>query len=258
MLDIKQIESFYPENLRPFRQNLLREYFQYKLLEIIYDSPWAGRLAFMGGTCLRIVHGMERFSEDVDFDNLGLNREDFEALSLSIHNQLGLLGYQAEVKTVFAGAFRCSVRISNVLYDTGLSGHKKSKILIQVDTEPQMYSYRPQEKLLNKFDIFLRIKAVPPEILLAQKIYAILNRPRTMGRDFYDTVFLLGRVKPDYGYLKVKAGIAGGVELRERLLTFCEQVDLQLMGRDVRPFLMSADDVKKVVFFKDYITGCEL
>ncbi|MBI5606638.1 MAG: nucleotidyl transferase AbiEii/AbiGii toxin family protein, partial [Deltaproteobacteria bacterium] len=46
MLELSQIESWYPEPLRPFKKNLLREYLQYKILEIIFTSPYANSLAF--------------------------------------------------------------------------------------------------------------------------------------------------------------------------------------------------------------------
>ncbi|GFP25527.1 hypothetical protein HKBW3S25_01007 [Candidatus Hakubella thermalkaliphila] len=47
MLDLKQIELFYPESLRPFKRNLLLEYLQYKILEIIFDSEFGEKLAFI-------------------------------------------------------------------------------------------------------------------------------------------------------------------------------------------------------------------
>ncbi len=61
MLDIKQIESFYPENLRPFKRNLLREYVQYKILETVYESDWSQKLVFTGGTAIHLLHGNTRF-----------------------------------------------------------------------------------------------------------------------------------------------------------------------------------------------------
>ena len=70
MLDLKQIESFFPENLKPFKRNLLREYLQYKILESVFDSRFGSRLSFMGGTATHIIHSNNRFSEDLDFDNL--------------------------------------------------------------------------------------------------------------------------------------------------------------------------------------------
>jgi len=92
MLDIKQIESFYPEQLRAFKKNLLREYLQYKILEAIFESPLADKLIFMGGTCIHIVHGGPRFSEDLDFDNPGIGRHDFKALSQRVKRTLELQG----------------------------------------------------------------------------------------------------------------------------------------------------------------------
>jgi len=71
MLDLRQIESFYPGTLRIFGRNLLREYLQYKILEIVYDSKFGKKLAFMGGTAIHMIHFNTRFSEDLDFDNLG-------------------------------------------------------------------------------------------------------------------------------------------------------------------------------------------
>jgi hypothetical protein len=52
MLNLNQIESFYPENLRIYKRNLLREYLQYVILDIIYSSEYGNRLVFMGGTAI--------------------------------------------------------------------------------------------------------------------------------------------------------------------------------------------------------------
>ena len=62
MLSLKEIKTFYPESLRPFERFILREYLQYKILEIIFESPFANKLAFLGGTCLRIIYDNSRFS----------------------------------------------------------------------------------------------------------------------------------------------------------------------------------------------------
>ena len=69
MISLHNIEQFYPENLRGFKRNMLREYLQFKILEIIFNSRLAPKLSFIGGTALRIVHENTRFSEDLDFDN---------------------------------------------------------------------------------------------------------------------------------------------------------------------------------------------
>ena len=257
MLDIKQIESFYPEYLKSFKKNLLREYLQYKILEIIFDSKFGEKLSFMGGTAARIIHSNTRFSEDLDFDNLGLNKKDFERLTKLIQRRLSLQGYATENKNVFKGVYRSYIRIPNILFENGLSGHKEEKMLIQVDTEPQGFYYRPDKIILNKFDVFLRINVVPVDILLAQKIYAIFNRKRAMGRDFYDAVFLFGKTKPNLDYLKLKLKVKDSADLKNRLLSKCKSFNFKQLAKDVEQFLFVPSDAKKVLFFYDYLQKYE-
>ena len=69
MLDFEQIQEQYPENLQRFERAILREYLQYKVLQAIFESNYASNLAFLSGTALRIVHGNNRFSEEIDLDN---------------------------------------------------------------------------------------------------------------------------------------------------------------------------------------------
>jgi len=258
MLDIEQIESFYPEYLRAFKKNLLSEYLQYKILEVIFDSKFGEKLSFMGGTATRIIHSNTRFSEDLDFDNLGLNKKDFEQLVELIQRKLKLEGYIPETKNVFKGAYRCYIRIVDLLFAYGLSGHKEEKLLIQLDTEPQGFEYQPDKVVINKFDVFLRINVVPIDILLAQKIYAIFKRRRAMGRDFYDAVFLFGKTRPNLDYLKLKIKIKDMADLKTRLLSKCENLDFKHLARDTEPFLFTPSDSKKVLYFCDYIRDMNL
>ena len=257
MLDIKQIETFYPEYLQAFKRNLLREYLQYKILELAFDSEFGERLSFMGGTATHIIHGNTRFSEDLDFDNLGLTKKEFEQLANSIQRRLQLEGYKVEIKNVFKGAYRCYIRIPDILFNNGLSKHKEEKLLIEIDTEPQGYTYSPEKVIINKFDIFLRINVVPMDILLAQKIYAIFKRKRAMGRDFYDAVFLFGKTKPDLGYLQLKLKIKNMADLKSKLLARCSKFNFKELAKDVEQFLSNPSDSKKVLFFYDYIKNYE-
>ena len=253
MLDIEQIESFYPEYLRAFKRNLLREYLQYKILETVFDSKFGKKLCFMGGTATHIIHGNTRFSEDLDFDNLGLTKGEFEQLASLIQKRLNLEGYKVEIKNVFKGAYRCYMRIPDILFENGLSKHREEKLLIQLDTEPQEFRYAPEKFIINKFDVFLRINVVPMDILLAQKIYAIFKRRRAMGRDFYDAVFLFGKTKPNLSYLQLKLKIKDMADLKNKLLAKCSKVNLKDLAKDVEQFLFNPSDSKKVLFFYDYI-----
>ena len=253
MLDIEQIASFYPENLRSFKRNLLREYMQHKILEIIFDSSYGNKLAFMGGTALRIVHANTRFSEDLDFDNRSIAKKEFEQLSVLIGKKLNLEGYSPDIKNIFRTAYRSSLRIPDVLYDNKISGHREEKLLINIDAEPQNFSYAPDKLIINKFDIFLRINVVPLDLLLSQKIYAIFARKRMMGRDFYDTVFLFSKIKPNFEYLSLKLKIQNMDELKKRLLQKCRTINFTILAKEISPFLFNTTDAKKILYFRDYI-----
>ncbi len=258
MLDLAQIESFYPESLRPFKRNLLREYLQYKILEMIYDSEFGAKLVFMGGTAIRIVHANTRFSEDLDFDNLGLSPDEVEHLTRLIQRRLELEGYEVEIKNVFRKASTCEIKILDVLFAYGLSGHRQEKLLIKLNAEAQGFSYPPDKTILNKFDVFLRINVAPADILLAQKIYAAFNRRRPVGRDFYDIVYLTGKTVPNIDYLRSKLKIKDDTDLKRRLLERCGGLDFEVLAREVEPFLFVPADAKKVLGFCKYIEGTGL
>lgn len=254
MLNLEVILEAYPPSLRKFKRFLLREYLQYKILEIVFsDSKYASRLSFLGGTCLRIVHNTGRFSEDLDFDNFNLSGNEFEDLSELIKKKLEEEGFEVEIRNVFKGAFRCYIRFPNLLFPLGLSGYKEEKILIQFDTQSQYFDFKPTSFILQKFEVFTEIFVTPLDLLLAQKCYAILNRTRSKGRDFYDVIFLFGKTKPNYQYLTLKTGIETPAELKEKLLGVCEKVSLVDMANDVKPFLFQANESRKVELFDRYI-----
>lgn len=254
MLTLREIQPFYPENLHRFPRFLLREYLQYKILEIIFESRYATHLCFLGGTCLRIVHGNNRFSEDLDFDNIDLNEDDFQNIAKEIEKQLEREGYEVELKTVLRGAWHCHFKFPGLLFEEGLSGHNEEKILIQLDTEPQHFNYDPDRHILNKFDVFTTILTTPLPLLMAQKIFAIINRKRNKGRDFFDLVFLMSHdIKPNYSYLDAKLSITGADALKKEILEKCGPLNMDEMANDVRPFLFEHSDTKKVLRFVDLI-----
>lgn len=254
MLRLDEIMGFYPETLYGHKDMLLREYLQYKILEVVYESEFGQKMVFMGGTCLRIVHGNQRFSEDIDFDNRGMSSGDFTKLSERVKRELELEGYQVEIRLVYKRAFHCHIRFPGLPFQEGLSGHQDQKILLQLDTEPQHYDYEPQPFLLNRFDVFTEVLTTPMPILLAQKIYAVINRKRNKGRDFYDIAFLMGKgIHPEMGYLKSKLGIEAEEELKAALLDKCRQLDMHEMALDVQPFLFKASDTRKVERFAQLV-----
>lgn len=259
MISLRQIKEAYPENLRAFDRFILREYLQYKILEIIFESEYATKLSFLGGTCLRIIYNNTRFSEDLDFDNFNLSSSEFESITKIVKNELIRLGYSVEMRNVEKGAFHCYIKFPELLYREGLSGHVEEKILIQLDTESHDFDYKPNQPIINKFDVFTQINSTPKSLLLAQKFFAVINRKRNKGRDFFDIVFLLGQnVTPNYNYLSLKININKAEDLRKLVVEKCSSLDMQEMANDVKPFLFNSKDVKKVALFTEYIKHVEL
>lgn len=259
MLSLEELKPFYPESLHNFERFIIREYLQYKILELIFESSYESKLAFLGGTCLRIVYNNSRFSEDLDFDNFNLSMNDFNEITQQVKTGLERLGYEVDLRNVLKGAYHCYIRFPELLYNEGLTKHKEERILIRLDTEPHNFHYKPDQPVLNKFDVFTQINSTPKDILLAQKFYAVINRKRNKGRDFFDIVFLLGLGEiPNYEYLSLKLGIDSSNELRQKIIEKCNKINMKEMAQDVSPFLFNKKDEKKILLFPDFIKQAKL
>ena len=71
MIQIEQIRNYFPVQIRGnsgFDKHILKEYLQLMILDYLSSTPTIQKMAFIGGTNLRLVKGIDRFSEDLDFD----------------------------------------------------------------------------------------------------------------------------------------------------------------------------------------------
>jgi hypothetical protein len=159
---------------------------------------------------------------------------------------LALYGYEVDVKSVIKTAFHLHVRFKGILYDQGISPHRDEVLAIKIDAEPQAYAMTPDKPVLNRFDVFSRIAVLPCATLLARKIACIFTRPRTMGRDIYDAIFLMGKTTPDMAYLAGKNGIADIQDLGKKLSARCRDIDFDRCTTEVAPFLFYPGDAERV------------
>jgi hypothetical protein len=251
---LDEIKKEYPDFLHERAPFLLREYLQYEILKIIFESKHASAYTFLDGTCLRLVYQTSRFSEDLDFDNVGLSAADFEETGQAVQKGLELLGYKTRIKFSHKDAFHCKVTFPGILYDYGLSGHKEARIFIKLDTEKQDYDYQRELVRIQKFGVDADIFVTPPDLLTSQKIAAVLGRKRPKGRDFYDLSWLLTQGHtPDYRYLDTRFGIAGPAELRSRVAEHITDFDFEQLARDVAPFLFRVDSLEMVRGFPGFL-----
>ncbi len=258
MLDLQQILDQYPNQLHGYKRALLREYLQIKILQAIFESNYASKLSFLGGTALRIIHGNNRFSEDIDLDNFDLDFGNFSILMIKVKKFLEYEGYLVQINNVSRNAYHCYIRFPELLFQQGISPHHQEKILIQVDTISQGFDYHPENKILNKFDVFTEIRVTPLNLLLSQKIYTAINRKRAKGRDFYDISFLLSKTKPNFSFLHQKMGIDTPGNLREYFLNRITDYNFNELSEDVAPFLINKDQINRVLKFREFWSQVDL
>lgn len=259
MLNLDQIKQQYPEKMHSFSGFLLREYLQYKILDIISHSVLAPKLSFIGGTALRIIYNNQRFSEDLDFDNFDLTEDEFVILSKEVKDGLIKDGARVDIRLSGKEAFRCYIQFPGLLFEEGLSSMPDQKILLQIDTLAQGVVYEPETQLLSKFDVITDIRVTPVDILLAQKLYTCVNRSRAKGRDFYDIVFLLEQnTKPNYKYLKQKIDINHVEDLRAYIMEKTEPYNFSELADDVKRFLFDDNSIQKVTRFRDIFARASL
>jgi predicted nucleotidyltransferase component of viral defense system len=238
--------------------NIVKEYFQYKLLDHIYSSKFGEKLSFMGGTCIRIIYGSDRFSEDLDFDNFGMSFDEFVQMTAMLKSKFEQEGIIVESRAISSGAFRCYYKIPEVLKSLELSGFEEQKLLIKIDTAYQKYQFRPDVKIINKFGIFQEIIVNPAKIILSQKICALLLRPRLIVRDIYDIVTLYGFTKPDYEYLEKVLKIKTISGLKSRIIKRLEGANLDKLSDELKNFVTSESKLLKVKKFRSWLLNTEL
>jgi predicted nucleotidyltransferase component of viral defense system len=99
MIQIEQIKKYFPPNLQnnvSAHKYMLKEYLQLLILEYLASSEYIRKLTFIGGTNLRLIKGIDRFSEDLDFDCCDLSADEFDEMSSKVLRFLRNSGWQAE------------------------------------------------------------------------------------------------------------------------------------------------------------------
>ncbi len=255
MLDFEQIKSFFSSEESSLDRMMVKEYLQYKVLEILFESKYGEKLVFMGGTSVRIVHGNDRFSEDLDLDGIDLSKDEFDRMVKHLVLSLKREGFETEYRNVYKGVFRCYLRFLGVLQKFNLTDQKTEKVLIQLDISQRKGEVNFVAKVINKFGIFVEVKVYPVDVILSQKLSALLGRKRAKGRDLYDTVFLFSKTKPNWNLLQELVGIGNMKELKQELVGFCMKHDLKELSLDVEPFLVKAKKLVQVEKFDDWVRG---
>lgn len=237
-------------------KNELREYLQHLILRKLFELNLNKNMVFHGGTALRIVHELARFSEDLDFHTRrGDYPFDLSDTMTKVKKDLAKNGYTVSTKLRTQSAVHSAlIRFTGLLYESGLSPlpDENLTIKIEIDTNPPS-GFSIDRSTINKYFPFSIIHHDPPSFL-AGKCRAILQRQYTKGRDFFDLMFYLSRwnrLEPNFNYLNnclAQTGYEGGVfsmdNWKTLLLNHLEQTDWKLVVEDVAPFISSNADLQ--------------
>jgi predicted nucleotidyltransferase component of viral defense system len=238
---------------RPAEENLnrLRQFLQIVLLKILHESAIGASLAFTGGTALRLLHGLQRFSEDLDFSLVKPEKYDFDQLVVNTQQYLQKLSLPIDLKKKGEKTVHhLYVRFHKLLYDAGITRQRGEKlpIRIEVDTNPPA-GWKTEISLLSDFYTFPVLHFDLPSSF-ATKLHACLFRRYAKGRDFYDLMWYLGKkIKPNLKVLnnairqtESKAPKLDGEKLQQMLMKRIERVDFAQLRRDIAPFLVHAEE----------------
>lgn len=257
MIDLNYVSGFYPPRFLTntnFAKHMVKEYIQLMVLDFLSSSPYLPKLAFIGGTNLRLAKGLDRWSEDLDFDCSELTAEEFKDMTDAVVEFLQRNGLHATPKdrdNPKLTAYRRSIYFPQLLFDLNLTGHKEERFLLKMEAQDQGVPYKPLTVDISGCGYFFQFPVPPDDVLLAMKLSALLSRAK--GRDFYDTMFLLSRTKPNFDFLKAKTGITSMAELKSAVKEKLATVDLDLKKKDFEHLLFIPSNSDRILKFGDFI-----
>ncbi len=258
----------------------IREIVQEVVLLGFWRSGFFEQAAFYGGTALRIFHGLNRFSEDLDF-SLGSQEDEarLESVLTSLALELAAWGFSFHAEPKSAGgqtgiesAFlkgNTRINLLNVGIPEELSRHfppnQKIAVKLELDTTPPPFAGTEVKTHLLPTPFQVRLYDLPS--LFAGKLHALLFRDwksRVKGRDFYDFVWFVSRRVPiNLPHLEARIRQSGNPAIERLDLAGLQsllserfgKVDLAVAADEVRPYLRDARELAlwSEAFFKELI-----
>lgn len=251
------------KKIRPFRDplkkyNALREGLQHLILKILDDNGYFKFLSFVGGTALRVLFDLGRFSEDIDFSLQKPKdpRFDFSKMIQKLVDSLETYGFSLDIRKKQVGAVHnVFLRFKEILQELHVRERKGQKLAVklEVDTNPPLEA-RLESSLIQKDFMFTVIHHDLPT-LFAGKTLAFLNRQYTKGRDVYDLIWYGTRKTPinkkffENGLFQA-TGEKVSWSRKDLLKALTEKIDslnLSSVAADLLPFL---DDPSEIRFLE--------
>lgn len=244
------------------KRNAVFEVNQQIVLAGLYRGGFFASAAFYGGTCLRIFHGLNRFSEDMDFSLTTPDENfQFEKFFPYVVDEFAYVGRKVEIhkkeKRTFGRVESAFLKDDTDVYDLTFQTEKSVRIKIEVDTKPPMLFSTEDKLLMLPFSFMVRCFTLPD--LFAGKMHALLFRNwknRVKGRDWYDFEWYVRNGVPlDYTHLQERIRQFNGLgidkdefikQLKERL----SNTNIAQVKQDVEPFMKNINETN--IWSNDY------
>ncbi len=259
MMQLEQLKNFFPIEIRDnasFQKYMLKEYIQLLILDFLSTTSFIKKIVLIGGTNLRLVKGIDRFSEDLDFDCKNFSKGEFMEMTDAVMFFLKRNGFRLEIRdreNSKLKAFRRNIHFPELLFEIGLSGHKEERFLTKIESEDQQVLYKPELVNIGGCGFYFPFPVPPDGVLCSMKISAMLSRRK--GRDFYDTMFLLAQSKPDYAFLTEKLNIHNLEELKTSVFETLKTTDLNIKKRDFEHLLFNKRSSERILSIAEFIHG---
>ena len=228
-----------------------QEVMQQIALAGLYRAGFFEQAAFYGGTCLRIFHGLQRFSEDMDFSLLQPNDAfQFESYFPAVINEFELAGRKVEItkkdKRNFGKVESAFLKDTTDVYDLSFQTEKSLKIKIEVDVNPPLRFHTEQKLLMQPYSFMTRCFTLSD--LFAGKMHALVFRNwknRVKGRDWYDFEwYVRNGVQLSWSHLHERILQFNGKNMTKEqfmslLLEKLQTTNIDQVKADVEPFVIN-------------------
>lgn len=176
-------------------KNVAREYLQARILETLQRYGAFQTWAFVGGTALRFLYQLPRYSEDLDFSAIGsVGDDDFMEKVQHVKTTFTRESYNVDVKVKTGGAVASAfVKFRGLLHELGLSPREEEVLAIRVEIDIRPPAGAGTTTTVVRRHVLLNLFHYDVPSLFAGKLHAILARGFTKGRDIYDLTWYLAQ-----------------------------------------------------------------
>lgn len=262
---VRRMLEKYPLETGDQAEHALREILQEIALFGLWRSGLFNKAAFYGGTALRILYGLDRFSEDLDFSLISPEKEfSFAPFKKPMEEEIRNFGFDLtfeprenglDRKTNIEAAFlkgntyrqMVLINVPEDLSDT-IHRNKIVKIKLEADFDPPPHFTTELKTVLRPIPFSVRAFGLP--WMFAGKMHAVLCRrweKRVKGRDWYDMTWYISKgTRLSLEHLEARMRQTGhwdsqnhmnAEDFRSRYCQTVRELDVEKAIQDVAPFL---------------------